>query len=198
MKHSILLFVFVFFSSILFSQNQEETRIDIVKGKKSGEIVRGKNVAYKIVKGYVYSEITNVVIPDSIRRFDSFDGKPVSNKMREQIEKIVLKHIKPEDLRFPCMDPDWFFIGFILNKDLKIEKISFGLQHNEGDFWINLPVDRYYEMEKEMMKMKLVLSEEDKARTKKMDFENGAFYCIIISYKSLYEVLNAKKTETKK
>lgn len=42
MKYLVLSFVFMLFFGISFSQNREETRNDIVKDKKSGEIVRGK------------------------------------------------------------------------------------------------------------------------------------------------------------
>ena len=198
MKHSILLFVFVFFFSILFSQNQEGTQSDIVKGKKSGEIVKGKNVAYKIVKGDVYYEIKNTIIPDSLRRFDSYDGELGPKKLREQIEQIVYKHIKAEDLRFPYFEHDNLWVCFILNKHLKIEKLTFLLPHDGVDFWINLPVDRFYEMEKEMMEMEPILSEQDKEGMKEMDFENGAFYSAIIPYKYLYETLKAIESVKKK
>lgn len=198
MKYFILSIVFMLFFKVVFSQNREETRNDIVKDKKSGEIVRGKNVAYKVVKGYVYSEITNVVITDSVRRFDRFDWLHVPKKMREQIEEIVFKHIKPEDLRLPCMG-DWLLVNFILNEDLKIEKISFGVQHNEGDFWINLPVDRYHEIEKEMMKLVPVIEEKDKKLIREMDFKNGAFCTLKITYdKYLYEKLKAEESVKKK
>ena len=82
MKHILLLLALVLFPGILFSQNQEGTQSDIVKGKKSGEIVKGKNVAYKIVKGDVYYEIKNTIIPDSLRRFDSYDGELGPKKLR--------------------------------------------------------------------------------------------------------------------
>lgn len=205
MKYFILLFVFMLFSSISFSQNQGETRSDIVKGKKSGEIIKGKNVAYRVLKDDIYYMIKNVVIQDTL--WYHFDGKLAPKKMREQIEEIVYKHIKMEDLSLSYKEFEEYgmlAISFILNKELKVEKIMFFLEHgeflrgnDERDFWITLSMDLYSEIEKEIMEMNPLIEEADKEWIREMDFTNGSFLYVKISYKGLLEALNAKESETK-
>ncbi len=193
MKIIVLSIVFALFSGILFAQKPEKTRTDVVNGKKSGEFVKGKKAAYKLKMNYfnTYGELKNINIPDSLWRGSSEDGKLAPEKIGEKISEIVCKCIKPEELRLPREWEDRLDVSFILSEDFKIEKIIFGFSvgFSESDmekcFWINLPVDRYYEMEKKIMKIKPIFDEKEKAKIREMDFEHGAFYSVTIFYENV-------------
>ena len=205
MKYLVLSFVFMLFFGISFSQNREETRSDVVKGKESGEIVKGKNVAYRVMKDDFFYNIKNVDIQDTL--WYHFGGKLAPVKMRKQIREIVYKYVKMENLRLSREEfvaDGSLVISFILNKEFKVEKIMFSLNHGEvfgevgeRDFWPTLPMDFYYKIEQEIMKMEPVIEEKDKKWINRMDFKNGEFLCLRVDYERVVEALNAKEPETK-
>jgi|GEM_PF-3239742 hypothetical protein len=200
MKH-LLLFMFLLLSGMLFSQQRQDIRHDIVKGKKTGEIVKGKKVAYGVwaAKEWGY-EIKNVEIQDTIWREHPTarkNGVPVLKRMRRQIDGIVLKHFKLKECFFPYEEiPGTLGIGFIVNKNLRVEKITFAMS-TEENFWINLPVDRFYKIEKEILEKVRMTGDEWDDNGKYWDFENTHYYMYSISYNGMRDRLRAMRKRGK-
>ena len=184
MKKIVLSFVLVLTYGILFAQNNGETRSDIVKDKETGDIVRGKQVAYQVTREDKifrfddkvfelgprdrFYEIKNVNLPDTLLHSNSPQGAPLTNRMRNQIREVVLEQFKPEDsaslLSIAETEKSYKLctICFVLDENFKIKNITFFIS-GQSDFWMNLPVDYFFRMEKAVMEMDLDVSNDDEA-----------------------------------
>ena len=88
--------------------------------------------------------------------------------MRNQIREVVLEQFKPEDsaslLSIAETEKSYKIctICFVLDENFKIKNITFFIS-GQSDFWMNLPVDYFFRMEKAVMEMDLDVSNDDEA-----------------------------------
>lgn len=177
-----------------FLQDQEKVRERIVTGKNSGDTIRGKNAIYKLQKidKYKYCRMRNANILDSTW-FGDRVGKYISTQNGKKIKETVCKCIKPENIVLPQKSVDVIYLGFTLNEDYKIERVTFGFGWGDlSEFWVYLPVDCYCEIERELMKLELSFDEKEKREIREMDVERGEYYFFMMHNQDVCDFWNVE------
>ena len=162
-------------------------------GKRSGDVIKGKNAAYKIKRiSKCYCMIRNVNIADTVYFGESEELNFVSKKNEEKIKEVVSKSIQPENIPLPQRWWDSLFLCFTLNEDFNIENVTFGFGVKEYSsvFWCHLPVDCYHAIEEALMKLELSFDEKEKEVIRGLDFEHGACCCCFIGNEDVCKYWN--------
>ncbi len=170
MKQILLLLIIMLSSCVLFAQEQKAE--NVVKGKKEGDIVKGKRVKYMIVgENDDFFEVKNVKNRDTVKRKENIH---VPESMREQIYEIVYNTLSAEMLA-KCINEKYESLSLlcIVNKKFMVEEFTFSMD-KEGCFWSNFSVDQLYKIEREILK-NVKIDERERVRITEEEIEKQYF-----------------------
>ena len=152
-------------------------RDDVFRGKNVGDVVKGKNAAYKVVDEAYFNYfilMRNVNARDTVRP----EGADLfSDRVSDLLNKIVYEQLTSGELsRFEKLYKDTvsytpaggLLIYCFLDEDFNVREVNFAFLR-ESTFWLDLPVDRFYEMEKRLKKIKLTPEEREDLEQAKND-----------------------------
>ena len=155
-------------------------RDDVFRGKNVGDVVKGKNAAYRIVDKYLnyFVLVRNVNDRDTVQREEEVF---LSERVDSLMDVIVYEQLTPKELsRFMkrskrVVAPSGALIIYcLMDEDFKVKEVIFSFG-NDSSFWLDLPVDRFYEIEKRLKELQLTPAERENLDLTKNDVYTKCF-----------------------
>ena len=160
-KKSLSIFVLLLMSGTLFAAGLNRGRGDVIKGKALGDTLVCDSAKY-LLTTFKGLENDMFVLRNVLNRRDT---SAVHNPeyllswspehLEARVNEIVRSQLSAKEIkRLERSEPYIFMVRCAMNAEGKVTEVCFILFHFEGfameqeEFWMNLPVSRFYEIEK--------------------------------------------------
>ncbi len=141
----IVLILLILVSGTLFAAGLNRGRGDVIKGKALGDTLVCDSAKYLLTNRRDTSAVHN---PEYLLSWSP-------EHLEERVNEIVRSQLSAKEIkRLERSEPYIFMVRCAMNAEGKVTEVCFILFHFEGfameqeEFWMNLPVSRFYEIEK--------------------------------------------------